>query len=52
MKAIIKENPGPGAALKDVEVPKPGAKDVLIRVKAGAICGSDLHIYKWEAERV
>ena len=48
MKAIIKENPGPGAALKDVEMPKPGPKDVLIRVKAGAICGSDLHIYKWD----
>ncbi len=47
MKAIIKDNPGPGAAYRDVEVPKVGPKDVLIRVKTGAICGSDLHIYEW-----
>jgi threonine 3-dehydrogenase len=47
VKAIIKETPGRGAVLRDVDVPKPGAKDVLIRVKAGAICGSDLHIYEW-----
>lgn len=47
MKAIIKEEPRPGAALKDVDIPKVGPKDVLIRVKAGAICGSDLHIYEW-----
>jgi len=30
-----------------VQMPKPGPKDVLIRVKAGAICGSDIHIYGW-----
>ncbi len=45
MKAIIKEEPRPGAVLKDVDMPKVGPKDVLIRVKTGAICGSDLHIY-------
>jgi len=48
MKAIVKEKPGAGAVLRDVEVPKPGPKDVLIRVKAGAICGSDVHIYEWD----
>jgi threonine 3-dehydrogenase len=30
-----------------MEVPKVGLKDVLIRVKAAAICGSDVHIYEW-----
>ena len=49
MKAILKEKAGPGAVVKDVEVPKPGAKEVLIRVKAGAICGSDVHIYEWDS---
>jgi len=49
MKAIVKEKPGPGAVLRDVEVPKVGPKDVLIRVKAGAICGSDVHIYEWNS---
>jgi threonine 3-dehydrogenase len=48
MKAIVKDKPGPGAVLRDVEVPKVGLKDVLIRVKAGAICGSDVHIYEWD----
>src|SRR4030067_12284 len=45
MKAIIKEKPGPGAAVRNLEIPQPGPKDVLIRVKAGAICGSGVHSY-------
>ena len=54
MKAIVKENKGSGAALRDVEMPKPGPKDVLIKVQAGAICGSDLHMYEWNdwAEKI
>jgi threonine 3-dehydrogenase len=48
MKAIVKDKPGPGAAVKDVPMPKVGPKDVLIRVKIGAICGSDVHIYGWD----
>ena len=48
MKTILKEKPGPGAVLKDIEVPKPGPREVLIRVKVGAICGSDVHIYQWD----
>ncbi len=47
MKAILKENPGQGAVLKDIKTPKPGPKEVLIKVKMGAICGSDVHIYNW-----
>ncbi len=48
MKAIVKEKPGAGAILKSIETPKPGPREVLIRVKAGAICGSDVHIYAWD----
>ncbi len=48
MKAILKEKPGPGAVLKEMEIPKPGPKEVLVRVKVGAICGSDVHIYEWD----
>lgn len=47
MKAILKESPGRGAAIKDIPIPKPGPKEVLIKVKMGAICGSDVHIYNW-----
>ena len=48
MKAIIKEKPGPGVVLANLEIPKPGPREVLIRVKVGAICGSDVHIYEWD----
>jgi len=48
MKAIIKEEPGRGAALRGVPIPSVGPRDVLIRVKVGAICGSDVHIYEWD----
>jgi threonine 3-dehydrogenase len=48
MKALVKEKPGAGAVVKDWDIPKPGPRDVLIRVKVGAICGSDVHIYEWD----
>ncbi|GAB4165385.1 MAG: L-threonine 3-dehydrogenase [Planctomycetota bacterium] len=49
MKAIMKAEPAPGATLVEVPVPKPGPKDLLIKVKATSICGTDVHIYKWDA---
>jgi threonine 3-dehydrogenase len=48
MKAIVKESPGPGLAIRDVPVPAVGPTDVLIRVKAAGICGTDAHIYEWD----
>lgn len=47
MKAIIKDNPSKGASLKEIPIPVLGAEEVLIKVKATAICGTDLHIYNW-----
>jgi L-iditol 2-dehydrogenase len=45
MQALVKKGKGEGnLGIGEVAVPTPGNKDVLIRVKAGAICGSDLHI--------
>ena len=41
MKAVVKADESVGATLMDMEVPKIGPKDVLMRVKAVAICGSD-----------
>ncbi len=49
MKAIFKDKPGPGAVLKDVDVPKIGPNDVLIKIEAASICGTDVHIYEWDA---
>lgn len=48
MKALVKSDPGPGAILTDVPVPTIGERDVLIRVEATSICGTDLHIYNWD----
>ena len=48
MKAIVKAAPGKGVTIKDVPAPKPGPNDVLIRVIAAGICGTDAHIYNWD----
>ncbi len=49
MKALVKAKPEPGLWLEDRPVPKCGLNDVLIRVDRTGICGTDLHIYKWDA---
>ena len=48
MKALMKTGSEPGAELREVAVPEPGPDEVLIRVKATAICGTDIHIYSWD----
>ncbi|MGI6628187.1 MAG: L-threonine 3-dehydrogenase [Bacillota bacterium] len=47
MKAVLKGEPAEGAMLAEVPVPKPGPKEVLVKVKATSICGTDHHIYIW-----
>jgi threonine 3-dehydrogenase len=49
MKALIKSKSERGLWLEDVPEPKTGLNDVLIRVDRTGICGTDLHIYKWDA---
>ncbi len=49
MRALVKETAGPGLALRRVDDPAPGPGEVLIRVEHAAICGTDLHIYRWDA---
>ncbi|MGH2871450.1 MAG: L-threonine 3-dehydrogenase, partial [Solirubrobacteraceae bacterium] len=48
MKALVKERPEAGLWLRDVEMPAVGSDDVLIRVIATGICGTDLHIHAWD----
>src|SRR5436190_8113971 len=48
MKALVKSRGEPGLWLEDVEEPKIGINDVLIRVLRTGICGTDVHIYKWD----
>jgi len=48
MQAIVKTEPKPGAEYKQVAVPEIGAHEVLVRVRVASICGTDLHIYRWD----
>ena len=47
MKALVKARPEPGLWLQDVPVPEIGINDVLIKIQKTSICGTDVHIYKW-----
>ncbi len=47
MKAIVKTRPERGAEYKEVPVPICGPKEVIVKVHATAICGTDIHIYQW-----
>src|SRR4030067_3499248 len=47
MKALIKVGPNPVLALADLSTPTVNDDEVLIKTKAVSVCGTDLHIYKW-----
>jgi threonine 3-dehydrogenase len=49
MQAVVKSRAEPGLWLEEVPVPKAGADDLLIRVVKTSICGTDVHIYNWDA---
>jgi len=48
MKALVKSKNEPGLWLEEVEKPRIGINDVLIRVHRTGICGTDVHIYSWD----
>ena len=51
MKAVVKSAPAggeSGTSIRDCPIPKPAPDEILIRVGAAAICGTDKHIYKWD----
>jgi threonine 3-dehydrogenase len=49
MKALVKSERREGLWLQDVPEPEVGPNDVLIEVEMTSICGTDVHIYKWDA---
>lgn len=49
MRALVKKLAEPGLWLEDVPMPEVGEDDVLIRVLNASICGTDVHIYNWDA---
>lgn len=48
MRALAKTRPGPGAELVERPAPTPGPGEVLLRVDAASICGTDLHLFTWD----
>ena len=48
MKAVVKTQPELGAVYKEVDIPKIAPDQVLVKVRATSICGTDVHIYKWD----
>jgi threonine 3-dehydrogenase len=49
MRALVKAKREEGLWMQEVPVPTPGNRDVLIRIGKSAICGTDVHIYNWDA---
>ncbi len=49
MRALVKSKAEPGIWMADVPRPAIGPNDLLVRVRATSICGTDLHIWKWDA---
>ncbi|HXG43277.1 MAG TPA: L-threonine 3-dehydrogenase [Gemmatimonadales bacterium] len=49
MRALVKTRPGPGLELREVPRPPCGSNEVLIRVHHAGVCGTDLHIWEWDA---
>ncbi|MGB0515245.1 MAG: L-threonine 3-dehydrogenase, partial [Wenzhouxiangellaceae bacterium] len=48
MRALVKAEAAPGITMREVPVPSPGPGEVLVKLEKTAICGTDLHIYKWD----
>ena len=49
MLAIVKTHPERGVDITQVEVPRWRPHEVLVRLRATSVCGTDLHIYNWDA---
>jgi threonine 3-dehydrogenase len=49
MRALVKTRPGPGLELREIPRPTCGSSEVLIRVHHAGVCGTDLHIWEWDA---
>ena len=49
MRALVKSRREPGIWMGEVPIPEIGPNDVLIKIKKTAICGTDIHIYNWDA---
>lgn len=49
MHAVVKDRKALGAILKQIDIPTITSEEVLVKVEAAAICGTDMHIYDWNS---
>ena len=49
MQAVLKANAAPGFTIREIDAPQPGAGEVLLRVAATSVCGTDVHLYDWNS---
>ncbi len=49
MQALVKAKAEPGLWLQEIPIPEVGKNEVLIKIVKTAICGTDVHIYNWDA---
>ena len=49
MKAVVKTKPGPGVEIRAMPIPSAGPGELLLKVLRAGVCGTDLHIYEWDA---
>ena len=49
MQALVKREKSVGLWLEEIPEPTIGINDVLIKIRKTGICGTDVHIYKWDA---
>ena len=48
MQAVVKAKAALGIELQEVPIPSPGPGQVLVKVQAASVCGTDLHIFNWD----
>ena len=48
VKAVVKVKPEPGIDILDIDIPTPKDDEVLVKIRATGLCGSDLHVVSWE----
>ena len=49
MKAVVKVAPAPGLEMCSVPDPVPQADEIILQVRSTSMCGTDSHIYRWDA---
>lgn len=48
MQALVKSTAGPGLTLTTLVDPRPGPHDAVVKIAATSLCGTDVHIYRWD----